>query len=169
MQRSAHISRVRRRNALQFRESHLGLGLAVLWIMALSSHPIQLWFRRLLESAGVGALSSLVDFASLFVLVNAFHVPPVGANIPALLLGLVVQFIGARHVVFRDSKVTLKMQLVGFLVTELGAFLLNALLFHAFVAGLHMPYLMARLIGSFVVFVSFSFPMWNFVFRPSPR
>lgn len=102
-------------------------------------------------------------------MVNVFHLPAVGANVPALLLGLVVQFVGARHVVFRDSEVTLKTQLVGFLVTELGSFILNALLFHAFVAGLHMPYLVARLVGSFLVFVSFSFPMWNLVFRPAPR
>lgn len=137
--------------------------------MAPSTQRLQAWFRRFVQSAGVGAISSFVDFASLFVMVNVFHLPAVGANVPALLLGLVVQFIGARHIVFRDTKVTLKTQLVGFLVTELGSFLLNALLFHAFVAGLHMPYLVARLLGSFLVFVSFSFPMWNLVFRPAPR
>ncbi len=124
---------------------------------------------RFLRGAGVGAAASAVDFAFLFLLVNGLHVPPTAANVPALLLGLCVQFIGARYVVFRASQSTLKKQLAGFLVTELGSLLLNALVFHVLVTLTPMPYLLARVLGSFLVFVVFSFPMWNFVFRPTPQ
>lgn len=122
---------------------------------------------RFVRSAGVGIAASGADFASLFLLVHGLHILPVAANAPSLLVGVVVQFVGARFVVFRKSKTPFKQQLFGFCVTELGTLTLNALVFHALVSFTPIPYMVARLLGSFLVFVGFSFPMWTRVFAPA--
>jgi len=52
-----------------------------------------------------------------------------------------------------------------FAAIEAGALLLNALLFHALVTLTPAPYWAARLVGSAVVYLAYSYPLWGLIFR----
>ena len=126
--------------------------------------------RRALVGLGVGALATLTDLIALAVLVEGFGVAPKIANVPALLGGAAVQFVGCRHALFANARSgSLKKQAGGFLLTEIGTLALNAGLFHVLVHFTTLPYLVVRLVSAFLVFVGFSYPLWNRVFRvPDP-
>ncbi len=123
--------------------------------------------RRLLSGVGVGGVATLVDLATLTFLVEALHLTPSLANLPALFAGASVQFLGCRHVVFDAKDGSISRQFLAFAGVELVTLTLNALLFQALL-GLALPYLFARLIATFGVFVLFSFPAWHWVFRKRP-
>jgi putative flippase GtrA len=124
--------------------------------------------RTLLQMARsllVGGAATLVDLGVLAALVELGRLPPTVANVPALLAGALVQFLGARFVVFEDAaRGHAGKQAAGFLAVEAATLALNGLAFHALVAGLHVPYALARPLGTFLVFAGFSFPLWRLVF-----
>ena len=123
------------------------------------------WASKLLGSVGIGALATVVDFVVLTGLVELARLSPAIANVPALLAGAAVQFAGCRYLVFRAREGSLGKQLAGFCATELGALLLNGLAFHLLVTFTPLAYPIARIAGTFLVFVCFSFPLWTLVFR----
>jgi len=124
-------------------------------------------FLRLFRSLGVGALASAVDFLGLVCLVEVLGLEAVEANVPALLLGALIQFIGCRHWVFRASTEELAPQAMGFAVVEVLTLVLNGLVFHVLLTAFSAPYALARPVGTFLVFVAFSYPSWHLVFRPT--
>ncbi len=122
--------------------------------------------RRSLKGLGIGALATLTDLIALSFLVEVVDIAPKVANAPALLLGAMVQFFGCRHALFDNAQHgSLRRQAGGFAITEAGTLALNAALFHVLVHQTSLPYLAARLLGAFAVFVCFSYPLWNRVFR----
>jgi putative flippase GtrA len=123
------------------------------------------WASRLAGSAGLGVLATVVDFAVLTGLVELAGLAPAIANIPALACGAAVQFVGCRYLVFRARAGSFAKQLGGFAATELGTVALNGLAFHLFVTFTSIPYPIARVVGTFLVFAGFSFPLWTLVFR----
>ncbi len=126
--------------------------------------PFIKFFRRLRDSVGIGGLATMVDLVALTLLVE-FGLTPEAANVPALALGAVVQFVGCRHIIFPNARTrSMRSQLLGFAGVELGGFVLNALLFHALFTITSVPYPVVRLACLFLVFVGFSFPMWHVVF-----
>lgn len=106
----------------------------------------------------------MVDFAVLTALVELCHFAPTRANVPSLLAGAAVQFVGNRHVVFKAGHLSVGPQLLGFLAVELGTFVLNAISFHLCVQFTSVPYPLARILCSFLVFSTFSYPLWKRVF-----
>lgn len=132
------------------------------------AHPREPLLTRTLRfgrSLVVGAGATAADMTTLTVLVAVFHVPPLVANVPSLLVGLTVQFIGARQWVFRAGEGNLKRHLSFFLLTETGTLIINAILFWLAVAYTPIPYWAARPLGTFVVYVGFSYPLWKRIFR----
>ncbi|MFK8000579.1 MAG: GtrA family protein [Polyangiales bacterium] len=123
-------------------------------------------FTRLMGALGIGGLATLVDLGLLLVLVEILGLSPEAANVPALLGGAVVQFVGCRQLVFRKGKRSVRSTLLPFAIVEVGTLLLNAFLFVALVRLLPVPYAALRLLTTFVVFVGFSFPAWHWVFAP---
>jgi len=123
---------------------------------------------RLARSLLVGGAATLVDLGVLALLVELAHLPALVANVPALLAGALVQFLGCRYFVFRADGGDVRKQAGGFAAVELATMVLNGLAFHALVAGLHVPYVVARPLGTFLVFVAFSYPMWRLVFALPP-
>lgn len=120
---------------------------------------------ELVRGAGVGAVATLLDLVVLLFLVEVVGLAPLMANVPALLVGAVAQFIGCRHLVFRATDGALGRQAAGFALTEMATLALNAAAFHLLVAVTAVPYPLARPLGTFLVFVLFSFPVWRLVFR----
>ena len=115
----------------------------------------------------VGAVATLVDLAALTILVRVFQLSPLVANVPALCTGAVVQFLGCRHLVFGAQAGDARKQAALFALTEVGTLAANALAFHLLVAALHVPFVIARPVGTFVVFVGFSYPLWHLTFARS--
>lgn len=123
---------------------------------------------RFVRASLVGLVATAVDLFALAALVELGRLSPALANVPALLAGLLVQFLGCRYVVFAGSRQPLAHQLVGFAAAEAGALALNAALFHVLVSWTPIPYALARPAGQLVVFVAFSFPAWSRVFAAKP-
>jgi len=142
------------------------MGLAVHRGMPTPEPPLPLLARalRFARSVAVGGIATLVDLAVLTTLVELVHLSPEAANVPSLLAGLLVQFVGNRHFVFRAGDGHLGRQLGAFVATELMALVLNAVLFALAVAYTPIPYPIVRLLGELVVYVGFSYPLWKRVF-----
>jgi putative flippase GtrA len=119
--------------------------------------------------AGVAATGS--DLATLTILVSLFHVDPHVANVPALLVGGVVNFLGNRHFAFRAREGHVGKQAVGYTAVEVVALVLNGVLYdvalRAIPGAAHL-YWLVRLATSHAVFLLWSFPLWRRVFRVAP-
>lgn len=119
---------------------------------------------QLVKSLLAGGIATLIDLTTLMVLVEAFHLSPSRANVPALLAGALTQFVGSRGFVFRATGGALGPQLIGFALVELGTFALNAGAFQLAITATTLPYPLARMLCQFVVYVGFSYPLWKRVF-----
>ena len=132
---------------------------------------------RFARSALAGGLATLVDLGVLGLLVSGFGVPARVANVPALVAGGVVNFVGNRTYAFRATG-DLARQAALYTLVEIVALALNGILFElgmrALAAGACAgafagAYLPLRLVTSNLVFVFFSYPLWRRVFRaPAP-
>lgn len=118
-----------------------------------------------IRSALVGVVASGADLLALAALIGVMGLSPLWANVPALLLGLLVQFFGNKHFAFRDRSDDLVKQGTRFALVETGAFALNAGAFHLLTTLARAPYMVARLVGSALVYFGFSFPLWGRIFR----
>lgn len=130
--------------------------------------------RRLLELARAGlagAAATLSDLATLALLVSVLHVDARVANVPALIVGGVVNFVGNRHFAFRAARGSLVRQAVLYTAVEVVALALNGLLYDASLAlipGARGAYWLVRLATSHLVFLCWSYPLWRKVFRVRP-
>ena len=121
-----------------------------------------------LRSVLVGAAATIADLGVLAVAVGFFGVSARAANVPALLAGVAIQFVGNRHWAFEAAHGPLRRQLVYFTLVEVGALLLNALAYDFVARSVTLDAVGAvalRLVVSAVVFVGFSFPLWRRVFH----
>ncbi len=122
------------------------------------------------RSALVGATASLSDLAVVAFAVGALHLSPRAANLPALLLGAAVQFVGNRLFAFRASAGALRRQLALFALAEAGALALNGALYHLVATALPLSVVgavLARAATTNAVYVLYSYPLWRRVFRPA--
>jgi putative flippase GtrA len=119
----------------------------------------------LTRSALVGVAATAVDLATLAVLVESLRLAPAAANVPALLAGLLAQFLGNKLVAFGDRSPAWLGQGARFALVEAGALLLNAVLFQLLTAGAEVPYLGARALASAAVYFLYSYPLWGRIFR----
>ena len=127
---------------------------------------------RVLRAFVAGAAATLVDLGTLTVLVAAFGLSPRQANVPALVAGGIVNFLGNRHFAFRATAGSIAKQAIGYGAVEIVALVLNGVLFDAAMRALpgHADwYVLLRLVTSHAVFLFFSYPLWRLVFRvPRP-
>jgi len=120
--------------------------------------------RKLLRSCVVGAGATVVDLGALWLMVNVLEWPATVANVPALLLGVVAQFVGAKLFAFECRSPHVMRQGGQFLLVEAGALVLNAIIFHILVTATPIPYPVARLVGSSAVYFGYSYPLWRRIF-----
>jgi putative flippase GtrA len=105
---------------------------------------------KLVRSAGVGVVATICDLATLVILVRGLGLAPTVANLPALAVGVLVQFAGNKWFAFESAARgrTLAAQGIKFAVVEAGALFWNALAFHVLVTATQLPNPLARLAGS---------------------
>ena len=124
----------------------------------------------LLRSAVVGLLATASDLGTLMLLIHGAGLSKRAANTPSLLPGLLVQFIGNKYFAFEDRSKAIVKQGSLFVLIEIVAFALNVLLFDLLVTFTPVHEILARLLGTNIVYLGFSFPAWTFfVFRRKAR
>jgi len=121
------------------------------------------------RSAGVGALATGVDLVALALLVSAFGLSPRAASLPALGLGITVQFVGNKLFAFGDRSARWVEQGARFLAVEALGFTLNLLLFDLAVTHTPLPYLVARMLSTSLVYFAVCLPLWSRIFRAELR
>jgi putative flippase GtrA len=119
---------------------------------------------RLLRSCLAGLAATAVDLSALLLLVEVPGLQPRMANVPALLLGACIQYFGNKYLAFGDRSPVSKRQVWLFGLVEVGALIANAWIFHVLVTLVPASYALARPLGSLVVYLGFSYPLWTRVF-----
>lgn len=122
---------------------------------------------RFARSALVGLVASACDVLALCGLIELTGLSAVAANVPALLVGVAVQYAGNKRFAFEDRSRHNLRQAALFAGIELGSLALNAVGFHLLCTFTRVPYGLARALVSLAVYSSVSFPLWSLVFRPS--
>ena len=116
------------------------------------------------RSVLVGLVATAVDVGALVLLIHVGGLSPAIANVPALLLGVLLQYLGNKHLAFGDRSKDHLRQGGLFALVELGAVLLNAAGFHVLVTATPIPYGLARLLVTLAVYCAFSYPLWTRIF-----
>ncbi len=123
----------------------------------------------LARGAGVGAVATAVDIVTLAALVHAFGVSARVASVPALSLGVVIQFIGSKLVTFRDRDRAWRPQALRFAAVEAVGFAANLALFDLAVRVVALPPVALRLVTTNVIYFCVCLPLWARIFRGSAR
>lgn len=118
-----------------------------------------------IRSVLVGLVATAVDVGMLLALVAGCGLLPVAANVPALLVGALLQYLGNKYLAFRDRSRDHLRQGGLFALVEGGALLLNAAGFHWLVTASPVPYALARPVVTLAVYCAFSYPLWARIFN----
>jgi putative flippase GtrA len=118
------------------------------------------------RSCGVGIAATLTDLTTLAVLVQTVHLSPRVASLPALTLGIAVQFVGNKLFAFNDRSRAWMRQGAQFLGVEALGFIANLALFDFAVTHTSVPYLPLRLLTTNLVYFVICLPLWSRIFRP---
>lgn len=145
-----------------FMEKKLALSSA--GAVAITAKP-SLWQRLivLLKSSAVGLAATACDLLTTTLLVRLVGWSKQMANIPGLVPGAVVMFVGNKYFAFEDKSKKVLRQGLLFFVIEAIALGLNALFFHLLVTWFDWHELIARLVGTNVTYLGFSFPTWSWL------
>lgn len=124
---------------------------------------------RFLRALIVGGGATLVDFSLFSACIRLVGIPPTVARVPALCAGASVQFFGNRTYTFRARAGSISRQARFFVVAELVALFLNYGVFSWLVP--RVPGVAPELVsfaGTFLVFVTFAYPMRRLVIFKLP-
>ena len=127
---------------------------------------MKLW--RMLRSALAGGAATLADMGVLAVLVGVVGVSARVANVPALLVGALVQFFGNRHFAFEAKSGSLSRQAGLFALAEVVTLLLNGVGYDLVARAVPLgtaSALATRAAISFAVFGLWSYPVWRRIFQ----
>jgi len=117
----------------------------------------------------VGSGATLVDFSLLTTCIRLVGMTPTAARLPALCAGASVQFFGNRSFTFRAQAGSMSRQARFFVVVELAGLLMNYFLFRWLSPRVHiLPPEVVSFVGTFIVFITFAYPMRRLVIFKLP-
>jgi putative flippase GtrA len=118
-------------------------------------------------AAGIASIAAgVVDMAVLIALVETGTSVAVAAFVAAL-CGGVAHFVLGKYFAFRDRSPLAFAQMLRFAIVALGTAALLALTMQLFAVELGVPYVLAKLQCSVIVFAAWTYPTQRyFVFRP---
>jgi putative flippase GtrA len=124
---------------------------------------------RFLRAIVVGSGATLVDFSVLTTCIRVVGLAPTSARVPALLAGASVQFFGNRTYTFRARAGRIGRQAKLFIAAEAITLTLNYGLFRFLATRVHfVPPEVISFAGTFVVFVTFAYPVRRLVIFKVP-
>ncbi|MCB9682892.1 MAG: GtrA family protein [Alphaproteobacteria bacterium] len=112
----------------------------------------------------VGLAATASDLLTLTFIVEALGLPNTVANVPGLLVGTTVQYLGNKTFAFRDPSRDHLRKGTLFALVETATFTFNAVGFHLVVTHTPVPMIPARLLVSSLIYFTWQFPMWRRVF-----
>lgn len=108
----------------------------------------------------VGIIATAIDFASLFLLKSVLGVDVYVATTIAFLLSLIFNYVASMKYVFVAKEgLSVKKQMVIFLVTSIIGLLINQAIMYVGIEWLHVYYMLAKFLATAVTMV------FNFVAR----
>lgn len=108
----------------------------------------------------VGGFSFIVDYGLLYILTDYFHFHYILSATISFVAGLVVNYLLSTHWIFRHSKLKNKTaEFFVFAIIGVVGLLFNNLLLFLFTDGLHLHYMISKLITAAIVM------LWNFLGR----
>ncbi len=119
-----------------------------------------------LRSSVVGMVATLADLVALTILVEVGRLPAKTASLPALLLGVAIQFVGNKLFAFRDRSRAWLEQAMAFALVEALGVAANFLLFDLAMTFGKLPYLPVRMATTSVVYFCICLPLWGRIFTP---
>lgn len=140
------------------------LALAVHCLSAMPERTLTESIATVIRSAGVGVVATVVDLMSLAWMVHALHVSPRVASAPALLLGVLVQFVGNKSLAFRDRDPRWAPQAARFFAVEAVAFAANLALFDLATRAVPLPAVLLRVVTTSAVYFGLCLPLWSRIF-----
>jgi putative flippase GtrA len=136
-------------------------------------YPTEPLLARLLRFARaviVGSGATLVDFSILTSCIRLAGLAPTSARLPALLAGASVQFFGNRSYTFRARAGRIGRQAQLFVCAEVITLAMNYGLFWFLAPRVHfVPPEVVSFAGTFIVFVTFAYPVRKLVIFKVPR
>lgn len=133
------------------------------------SQPLSRRLLRILRALIVGSGATLVDFSIFTSCIRLAGVAPTVARLPALCAGASVQFFGNRVYTFRAQAGSLSRQARWFVMVELCTLAFNWLLFRVLATHIRsMPPELLSFVGTFLVFVTFAYPLRRLVIFKVP-
>jgi putative flippase GtrA len=131
--------------------------------------PLVARFFRFVRALVVGSGATIVDFSVLTTCIRVVGLAPTSARLPALLAGASVQFFGNRTYTFRARAGRIGRQAKLFLAAEAIALAMNYGLFRVLAPRIHVvPPEIVSFLGTFIVFVTFAYPMRHLVIFKLP-
>lgn len=137
----------------------------------MGSEPFGQRLLRFGRAVIVGSGATLADLSVFETCVRAVGMAPSAARFPALLTGACLQFVGNRGFTFRAQAGSLPRQAWLFVVAEALTLALNWSIFHLLVTNIDgVPPELLGFLGTFIVFITFAYPVRRWViFRLPPE
>lgn len=108
----------------------------------------------------VGGFAFIVDYGLLFVFTEFFHFHYLLSATISFVVGLVINYLLSTHWIFRHSRLQNKAaEFFIFGIIGVVGLLFNNLLLYTFTDGLHLHYMLSKLITAAIVM------LWNFLGR----
>jgi putative flippase GtrA len=120
------------------------------------------------RSALVGLVATVLDFAVLSLLTSGLGLSPRLSSLPALAVGVGVQFVGNKRLAFRDASSDWFKQAGLFLGVEGLGLLSNLVVFDRLLVWTPLPYLLCRVLSTALVYYALCLPLWARIFRQAP-
>jgi putative flippase GtrA len=132
--------------------------------------PLLHRMARFARACIVGSGATIVDFSVLTTSIHVVGLAPTAARVPALLAGASFQFFGNRTFTFRAQRGKITRQAKLFVAAELVTLLLNWGVFRLLAPRVTaVPPEMVSFLGTFIVFVSFAYPVRRLVIFKVPE
>jgi putative flippase GtrA len=144
--------------------------MAHIQVMGQSREPLIARAKRFGRALVVGSGATTADLLTLTTCIRVFGMAPSFARLPALVIGSSVQFFGHRTFTFRARAGSISRQAKFFIAIEVATLALNLALYEFLLNRLRfLPPEGVSLLGTFVAFVAFAYPMHRLVtFASSP-
>ena len=121
--------------------------------------------KQVINAGLGGGAATAVDVTVLIALVET-GTPVAAAAFVAAACGAVVGFVWGKYLAFRDRSPLAARQLIRYAGVALATALLMAVAMQLFAVELHVPYVLAKLMCSALVFAAWTYPAQRrFVFR----
>jgi putative flippase GtrA len=125
---------------------------------------------RFLRAVIVGSGATAIDFVVLTSCIRVAGIAPTSARLPALIAGATFQFFGNRTFAFRAQAGSMSRQAKLFVTGELIALVFNLSIYRWLVPRVvFLPPEVTSLLGTFIVFVTFGYPMRKLIIFRVPE